>query len=94
MAIDVTKTLQKALRELQADREKISRQIAMIQKVLGTDSQRRRPRKKRAGAPGKPARRRMSAAARKAVSRRMKAYWAKRKAASAKGKARGTQKAE
>jgi hypothetical protein len=36
----------------------------------------------------------MSAAARKAMSRRMKAYWAKRRAASAKGKARGTQKAE
>lgn len=88
MAIDVTKTLQKALRELQADREKISRQIAMIQKVLGTDSQGRRPRKNRAGAPGKPARKRMSAAARKAVSRRMKAYWAKRKAETSRAKAK------
>jgi len=90
MAIDVTKTLQKALRELRADREKISRQIAMIQKVLGTDSQARRPRKNRVGAPGKPARRRMSAAARKAVSRRMKAYWAKRKAEATKGKGQGS----
>jgi Fe-S cluster biosynthesis and repair protein YggX len=36
----------------------------------------------------------MSAAARKVVSQRMKAYWAKRRAASVKGKVRGTQKAE
>jgi hypothetical protein len=36
----------------------------------------------------------MSLAARRADSQRMKAYWAKRKVASVKGKARGTQKAE
>jgi hypothetical protein len=33
-------------------------------------------------------------AERRAVSQRMRAYWAKRRAASAIGKARGTQKAE
>jgi len=86
MAIDLTKTLRKALGELQAEQEKISRQIAMIQKVLATDTRRPQRGRSRAGAAGKPTQRRMSAAARKAVSRRMKAYWAKRKAQAAKGK--------
>jgi len=36
----------------------------------------------------------MSLAARRADSQRMKAYWAKRKAASANGKAKGAQKGE
>jgi len=86
MAIDLTKTLRKALGELQVEQEKISRQIAMIQKVLATDTRGRQRRRSRAGSPAKSAQRRMSAAARKAVSRRMKAYWAKRKTQATKGK--------
>jgi predicted nucleic acid-binding Zn-ribbon protein len=95
MAIHVTKTLQKALVELQAEQKQISKQIAAIEKVLGgVRSRRRSAARSQAASRGKRARKAMSAAARKAVSRRMKAYWAKRRAASAKGKARGTQKAE
>ena len=83
MAIDVTKTLRKALAELQTEREKISQQIAAIQKVLAAGGSRRRPAARRRG---KRARNSMSAAARKAVSKRMKVYWAKRKAEAAKEK--------
>jgi hypothetical protein len=36
----------------------------------------------------------MSAATRRVISQRMKAYWAKRKVASVKGKAKGAQKVE
>lgn len=95
MAIDVTKTLRKALAELQTEREKISQQIAAIQKVLAAGGSRRRPAARRQVASrGKRARNSMNAAARKAVSRRMKAYWAKRRAASAKGKAKAAQQGE
>ncbi len=79
--------LRKALRRLEAEKQRIERQIAMLQTVLtelGTGTVRRRPR-----SPARPkARRRMSAAARRAISRRMKASWAKRKA----GLATGTEK--
>jgi len=91
MAIDVTKTLQKALVELQAERERISGQIAAIQTVLGAGGLRsRRPAAKGSASRGKRARKSMRAAARKAVSRRMKAYWAKRKAEATKGKGQGS----
>jgi hypothetical protein len=90
MAIDLSKTLRKALGELQAEQEKISRQIAMIQRVLGTDTRGPQRGRSRVGAAEKPAQRHMSAAARKAVSRRMKAYWAKRKADATKGKGQGS----
>jgi hypothetical protein len=88
MAIDITKTLRKALKALQAESQKIDSQIAAIQRVLGADSGgprrgARRPAKARKRA------RKMSAAARKAVSRRMKAYWKKRKAEAAKAKGKG-----
>ena len=85
--------LRKALRQLEAEKQRIDREIAAVRaalKALGDTGR---------GAPASSARasarqRRMSAAARRAVSQRMKAYWAKRRAASAKGKTRGTQKAE
>ncbi len=87
MLTDLTKTLRKALIRLQAERKQIDRQIAAIEGALeGVGG---RARRRRAG---RPARRRtrgrkpMSTAARKTMSRRMKAYWAKRKAESAKGK--------
>jgi hypothetical protein len=87
MPRDVTMTFRRALAELQSERQRIDRQIDAIQTVLGAGG-RRGP--GRGG--GRPAgmrrrgRRRMSTAARKAVSQRMKAYWAKRRAASARGK--------
>jgi uncharacterized membrane protein len=84
----VTAPLRKALRQLEAEKQRIDREIAAVRaalKALG-DTGRGAPASARAGA----RQRRMSVAARRAVSQRMKAYWAKRRAASAKGKARGT----
>ena len=80
MAIDVTTTLRRALIQLQAEKARVDRQIAAIQSVLTSGSpQGRRKRGRPAGR--KSARKGMSAATRRAVSRRMKAYWAKRRAA-------------
>jgi hypothetical protein len=91
MTINLDSTLQKALKELRAERERISGQIAAIQTVLGADGSRsRRPAAKGSASRGKRAPKSMSAAARKAVSRRMKAYWAKRKAEVTKGKGQGS----
>ena len=75
MAVNVTPTLRTALRRLESERSRIDRQVTALRGALNT-----------AGHSG-PARRRkpMSAAARKAVGRRMKAYWAKRKAKAAGG---------
>ena len=79
--------LRKALRQLEGEKQRIERQIAMLQTVLaelGAGNVRRIPH-----SPAHPkARRRMSAAARRAVSQRMKASWAKRKAALAKAPAK------
>ena len=83
MAIDVTTTLRQALSQLQAEKARVDRQIAAIQTVLGSGStQGRHMRGRPAGR--KSARKRMSPATRRAVSRRMKAYWAKRRAAAKK----------
>ena len=89
MPVDVTRTLRKALSELQSERQRIDRQITAIHAVLGgavdgrgsmSVGRRRR-------------RRRMSAAARRAVSQRMKAYWATRKAGKGARRARPAKKA-
>ena len=63
---------------LTSDRDRVDRQIAAIQAALAAMNGRRL-----GGADGvgiRRGRRRMSAAARKAIGRRMKAYWAKRRA--------------
>ena len=75
MAIDVSKTLRQALTRLETEGRRIDRQIAAIESALALDG---------AGVSTRAGRKRdrkgMSPAARKAVGRRMKAYWAKRKA--------------
>ncbi len=77
MPINVTATLHRAMQSLQNERKRIDHQIRAVQTALGisTDSH--------IGAnSNRPAsrRRRMSPAARRALSNRMKAYWvAKRK---------------
>jgi Arc/MetJ-type ribon-helix-helix transcriptional regulator len=90
MPINVMATLRRALRQLEAERGRIDRQIAALQTALGgtadstgrgRSSSRPRTRTRR--------RRRMSAAARRALSQRMKAYWAKRRAGTSKSKAKG-----
>jgi 16S rRNA G1207 methylase RsmC len=89
MPTDLTKTLRKALAEFQAERDAISAQIAAIKKVLAAGGTRRPRGKSQSGTRRTRGRKAMSAAARKAVSRRMKAYWAKRRSKTAKGKDEG-----
>ncbi len=86
MPIDLTKTLRKALAELQGERERIDGQIVAIQKVLGADTRGRQRRARRSAKIRTPTRKTMSAAQRKAVSRRMKVYWAKRREQATKAK--------
>jgi len=79
--IDVVATLRQAARQLEAEKTRIKHQLAAIGSVVGTlDSAKGGP-ARAARQVLKPRRPRMSAAARRAVSQRMKAYWAKRKAA-------------
>ena len=87
MAASLTSTLRKALHQLEKERKRIDRQIAAIRSVLDVSGT-ARPRASRAK-PNRPKakRRPMSAAARRAVGQRMKAYWEKRKAAAEKSKA-------
>jgi hypothetical protein len=84
---DVNATLRGALAELEADRRRIERQIAALRTALGENGGGRRgrpPAGKRKTTTKRRKRRGMSAAQRKIVSKRMKAYWAKRRAAKAK----------
>ena len=89
MPMNVLTTLRKALRQLETQRARIDRQISAIRAVLGVGSN-----STGASQPlgSTPRRRRMSAATKRAVSQRMKAYWAKRKAAKLKPKAKSKAK--
>jgi len=80
MPVDVTTTLRKVLKQLQTEQARIEQQIATIQAVLTGRPAGRRAAPRPTAPPKPPRKPRMSAAARKAVSQRMKAYWAKRKA--------------
>ena len=79
MATDVAQTLRKALEELQAEKKRIEAQIAAIRGALAASGQ-HAAKNVRPKIGEKRGRRAMSASQRKAVGRRMKAYWAKRKA--------------
>ena len=86
---DIATPLRKALNQLRRDRTRIDRQIAAVDTALaglrgsvargGANA----AQKVAAKAATRP-RRKMSAAQKKAVSRRMKAYWATRRTARAK----------
>ena len=93
MVPKLTAPLRKALRQLEAEKQRIDREITAVRAALEALGDKGR-RATASSTRRKARRRRMSAAARRAIGRRMKAYWAKRRAASAKSKARGTQKAE
>jgi hypothetical protein len=78
VALDVRSSLSKALKALHADRARIERQIDAVTSAISALG----------GAAGRVAktgarrgRRKMNPAQKKAVSVRMKAYWAKRRAA-------------
>jgi hypothetical protein len=85
MPINVTPTLRRALRHLETERSRIDRQITALRNALdGLGGPMSRGR--RSGPVGpRGRRRRMSATAKRAISQRMKAYWAKRRATQAKG---------
>lgn len=83
--MNVAQTLRKALANLRAERDRIDRQIAALQTVIGGEDRGRRAQRASSGRRRRSRRKPMSAAARQAVSRRMKAYWAaKRKGQAAK----------
>jgi len=83
-SLDVTKPLRKALVALQAENERIERQITGIQRALSVLSG--KPQTRQVGQATRHAfpRRAMSAKARKALSQRMTAYWAQRRREAAK----------
>lgn len=77
---DVSKTLRDALRRLEGEKSRIDRQVGAVRAALGAMNQRPHAGAKlRQPTPRRP----MSAAARKAVGERMKAYWAKRRSKTA-----------
>jgi hypothetical protein len=86
MVLNLTATLQKALRQLETEKAKIDQQIAAIQTVLRGMSTPTKAKPARKAATAKP-KRTMNPKARKAIQERMKAYWAKKKAEAGKGKA-------
>ena len=92
MPIDVTKALKEALSKLTDEKRRIERQAAAIQDALravnGANGGQRSPSARVVTRGAKRGRRRMSPAERKAVARRMKAYWAKRRGEASKGKKR------
>jgi len=85
MPTDVAKTLRATLSKLTAEKRQIDRQITAIQGALRAVNGTPAVGQEKDRAP-KRGRRRMSPAERKAVARRMKAYWAKRRGAAAKRK--------
>ena len=90
MPIDVSKALKEALSKLTDEKRRIERQSAAIQDALravnGANGAQRSSSARVVTRGAKRGRRRMSPAERKAVARRMKAYWAKRRGGTSKGK--------
>lgn len=84
MANDITVTLRRALTKLSSQKQRLDRQISAIETALGALG----GAPQAAGAPR--GRRRMSPAARRAIGKRMKAYWAKRKADASRGKGKAS----
>lgn len=72
-------TIQRAIAELEAERQDIEKKIATLRSVLTPSASRRTPANDAVNGNRKRGRRAMSAAARKAVSTRMKKYWAERR---------------
>jgi hypothetical protein len=80
MPVDVGRVLRQALEQLEHQSIRLARQIIAVRQAMqavdGTASDGSRP---TPSAARKRRRRRMSVAARRALSARMKAYWAKRR---------------
>jgi chromosome segregation ATPase len=87
MPLNVTATLRKTLAQLERERARLDQQITTVRTALAALEDRRAPAVSQTRRQPIPRKRQLTAAARRAISQRMKAYWAKRRAASAKGKA-------
>ena len=79
--------LQKALATLEKEQQRIERQITVVQAALDALGGKGKPTPAVPTAPPQVVKRPVSAAARRAVSQRMTAYWAKRRAEAGKGNA-------
>ena len=95
MRVDIDKTLRTALRTLEAEKLRLERQIEAVKGALDVTRRRNSSNSVTRGtattrgavpASKRKRRRRMSRAARRAVSQRMKAYWVKRRARLTKAK--------
>jgi hypothetical protein len=84
VSIDIRPSLHRALTELQAERSRIDRQISAVTQALGTIGGKGAAQGGSTAAGGRKRAKRtrpeMTEAQKKAVSKRMKAYWAKRHA--------------
>ncbi len=91
MPTPITAQVHQVLRQLEADRKRLDEQIAALQHVVTLFDGKAAEDKTKVAAPTRPRtrRRRMSTQARRAVSARMKAYWAKRRAAKSAAGAKG-----
>jgi hypothetical protein len=85
MQVNVTSVLRKALNQLESQKARLDRQIIALHAALDGDAP--QIAETDGTPPPSPRKRHMSTAARRAVGRRMKAYWAKRRQASTKAKA-------
>ena len=77
-------TIQRAIAELEAERQDIDKKIATLRSALTPGASRRTRANDAVDGNRKRRRRAMSATARKAVSARMKKYWAERRRAEGK----------
>jgi hypothetical protein len=78
MADRIRSSLTKVLKQLHLERARIERQVSALSAAIG---QLGGSKKKASRKAGQRRRRAMSAVQKRAVSKRMKAYWAKRRAA-------------
>ena len=87
MPVNVMATLRRAVQDLEAEKGRIDRQLAAIRDLVSNPDIAKGQGVRAGGRTrAQPRRPRMTPAARRAVSRRMKAYWAKRRAGAAKSK--------
>ena len=77
MPVDIRLPLQHALKQLQAERSRIDHEISALSDALGKIGRGAPGRAASVGKRAKRVRPKMSAAQKRAVSKRMKAYWAK-----------------
>jgi hypothetical protein len=90
MILKLVAPLRKALATLEKEKQRIEREISVVHAALEALGGKGKPTPAPPATRPKAKQRRMSAATRRAVSQRMKAYWAKRRAeAKAKGKPQG-----